>query len=95
MSIQEPSVEQKNKTYSLRYRSLPQKKEGSNAVKKAKKKNDPQNPTKKNKEQAVEFVLWEEICMGTHAAVQNKYLSELSVMVLSISNDAGENLCAT
>lgn len=38
MSIQEPSVEQKNKTYSLHYRSLPQKKEGSNAVKKAKKK---------------------------------------------------------
>lgn len=61
---------------------------------KLKKKQNPQNPTKKNKKQAVEFVLWEEICMGTHAAVQNKYLSELSVMVLSISNDAGENLCA-
>lgn len=38
MSIQETSEEQKNKTYSLHYRSLSQKKEGSNAVKKAKKK---------------------------------------------------------
>lgn len=38
ISIQESSEEQKNKTYSLDHRNLPQKKEGSNAVMKAKKK---------------------------------------------------------
>jgi len=95
MSIQETSEEQKNKTYSLHYRSLSQKKEGSNAVKKTKKKPHQKIIIKKKttQEQAVEFVLREEICIATHAAVQNRYLSEIS-MALSISNGAGENLRA-
>lgn len=38
MSIQESSEEQKDKTSSADHRNLPQKKEGSNAVMKAKKK---------------------------------------------------------
>lgn len=38
MSIQESSEEQKDKTSSADHRNLPRKKEGSNAVMKAKKK---------------------------------------------------------
>lgn len=70
MSIQESSEERKDKTSSADHRNLPRKKEGSNAVMKAKKK-----------KKKVEFALWDEICIAGTSKQLMQLCRELRYLV--------------